>query len=105
MAGITEMSGAKTEKDGHRTTVATLVLQEVGPVFWTHRCRSPTNTTSAQQLSWIVIGIATLCSCTDVLTTKVRLLALVALVEGASMHGVLERLSKVVVSWVINAAV
>lgn len=36
MALVTEVGGAKAEEDGHRTTVATLVLQEVGTMLWTH---------------------------------------------------------------------
>lgn len=36
MTSITEVGGAKTEEDGHRATVATLVLQEVCAVLGTH---------------------------------------------------------------------
>ena len=36
MALVTEVGGAKAEEDGHRTTVATLVLQEVRTMLWTH---------------------------------------------------------------------
>ena len=36
MAGVTEMGGAEAEEDGNRATVATLVLQEISAMFWTH---------------------------------------------------------------------
>ena len=36
VAGVAEMGGPEAEVDSHRTAVATLVLQEVGPVLRAH---------------------------------------------------------------------
>ena len=36
MAGVAEVGRAEAEVDGHRTAVATLVLQEICSVFGTH---------------------------------------------------------------------
>ena len=36
VALVTEMRGSEAEEDGYRAAVATLVLQEICAVLWTH---------------------------------------------------------------------
>jgi len=50
VTGVAEVSAAEAEEDGHRATVAALVLQEVGAVFGTHLSARYVRTAATDQL-------------------------------------------------------